>query len=422
MGWSEWDAYGLTVTEADIKANALILEDLSQYGWQYALTDAGWYIDHPAATGDKKYFLDRYGRLIPAANRFPSAADGEGFKPLADWLHARGLKFGIHVMPGIPSRAVAQNLPIEGSAFHAQDAAETGTCSWDKEFHVAKDNPAGQAYYDSMLRLYASWGVDYIKLGCVTTHPFQPSGIRQIAEAIKRCGRPIVLSLSPGPPPAEYADRVADDSQLMRFSEEHWDFWQPTPGESGHMVGLREDFDLFAQWAPHIKPGHWIDGDVLPDGWLWPHPAWGEPRHSRETEDEQRTEFTLWAMARAPLFIGANLTRLDALTRSLMTNQEVIDIDQKSWESHPVENLPPGFEHARVWSAETGTREHPHTYVALFNLDDKQATLRITWKQLGLGEKCTPRSVWDGKQFPPLPRAEVTLPAHGSALFSIEQP
>jgi hypothetical protein len=421
MGWSEWDAYGLTVTEADIKANAAVLADLKQYGWQYALTDAGWYIENPTEpkASEKKYVWDRYGRLLPAANRFPSSTSGVGFKPLADWLHVRGLKFGIHVMPGIPRQAVEENLPIEGSTLHARDAAESETCSWDKEFYVAKENQAGQAYYDSLLRLYAGWGLDYIKLGCVSDHPFHPSGIRQIAQAIRKSGRPIVLSLSPGPPPAESVDALAADSQLLRVSEEHWDFWAPVPGQTGHMVGLRQDFDLFAQWAPRRKPGHWIDGDVLPEGWLGPHPAWGEPRQSRQTEDEQRTEFTLWTIARAPLLMGANLTRLDAFTRSLMTNQEVIDIDRKAWESHPVENLPPGFENARVWIAKTGVREHPHAYIAVFNLDEKPAALHIAWKQLGLGERCTARSVWDGKQLPSSPGLDVALPPHGSALYSI---
>jgi alpha-galactosidase len=180
MGWSEWDAYGLTVTEADFRANATALAQLRQYGWQYALIDAGWYTENPtdANRESRKYVTDKNGQLMPAVNRFPSAANGVGFKPLADWLHARGLKFGIHVMLGVPRQAVMRNLPIAGSSFHATDAADTTqTCSWDSEFYVAKDNGAGQAYYDSIVRLYADWGVDYIKLGCVSDHPFHPSEI-----------------------------------------------------------------------------------------------------------------------------------------------------------------------------------------------------------------------------------------------------
>jgi hypothetical protein len=423
MGWSEWDAYGMTVTEADFKANATVLSGLRQYGWQYALIDAGWYMENPAGVNQetKRYVLDGDGRLTPAVDRFPSAAGEEGFKPLADWLHGKGLKFGIHVMPGVPKQAVMQNLPIAESAFHAVDAADTSqTCSWDGEFYVAKDNVAGQAYYDSIMKLYADWGVDYIKLGCVSDHPFHPTGIRQIAEAIKKTGRPMVLSLSPGPPPQEYENLVAKYTQTWRISEEHWDFWEPSPGIAGHMVGIREAFDLFAQWAPYAKPGNWIDGDLLPVGWLGPHPGWGEPRQSRETEDEQRTEFTLWAIARSPLMLGANLTKLDDFTRSLITNKEVIEINQKSSKSYPVNNLPAGFEHARVWEAVTRANDRPRQYFAFFNLDGKPVKLHTTWKQLGIEGKHATRSLWDGIQLPPSVGIELTLPSHGSAIYRVE--
>lgn len=423
MGWSEWDAYGLTVTEADFKENATVLATLRQYGWQYALIDAGWYIENPVEPHreNKRYILDGAGRLIPAANRFPSATGGAGFKPLADWLHRRGLKFGIHVMPGIPRQAVIGNLPIAGSSFLASDAADTTqTCSWDSEFYVAKDNAAGQAYYDSMVKLYAQWGVDYIKLGCVSDHPFHPSGIRQIAEAIRKSGRPMVLSLSPGPVPIEDVESVTSYARMWRVSEEHWDFWSPLPGQTGHMVGLREAFDLLAKWAPYAREGHWVDGDVLPSGWLGPHPAWGEARHSRETEDEQRTEFALWAIARSPLMLGANLTKLDSLTRSLITNREIIEINQKAWESHPVKDLPAGFEHASVWEAEIKEPGHARSYFAFFNLADSPAALQATWKQLGLDGRQAARSVWDGKRLAPAADIQVTLPPHGSAIYCIE--
>ena len=423
MGWSEWDAYGLAVTEDDFKANAMVLSGLRQYGWQYALIDAGWYVENPTATKQeaRRYVLDKNGRLTPAVNRFSSAADDAGFKSLVNWLHARGLKFGIHVMPGIPRQAVAENLPIAGSSFHAVEAADTTqTCSWDTEFYVAKDNPAGQAYVDAMVRLYADWGVDYIKLGCVSDHPFHPSEIRQIADAIKKTGRPILLSLSPGPPPQHYLDFVSKYAQAWRMSAEHWDFWVPPPGKTGYPVGLREAFDLFEKWAPYVRSGSWVDGDLLPGGWLGPHPGWGEPRQSRETEDEQKTEFTLWAIARSPLFLGCNLTKLDAFTRSLITNEEVIEINQKSWNSHPVKIVAPGFEEARVWEAQTGTIDRPNFYFAFFNLDDKPVKLHSTWAQLGVPGTHATHSVWDSHHLAPSPGVEIYLPAHGSTIYRVE--
>ena len=148
--------------------------------------------------------------------------------------------------------------------------------------------------------------------------------------------------------------------------------------------------------------------------------GWGEPRQSRETADEQRTEFSLWAIARSPLILGANLTRLDGFTRSLITNRDIIEINQKSWKSYPVKGLPPGFEHARVWEALTGTPDQPHWNFAFFNLDSEPVTLHSTWKQLGVGGKHAARSLWDGSQFAPLLGIEMTLPGHGSAIFRVE--
>ena len=424
MGWSEWDAYGLTVTEYDFRANAEVLAGLKQFGWQYALIDAGWYMKNPDGdTKDNKgYVVDANGRLIPAVNRFPSATDEAGFKPLADWLHARGLKFGIHVMLGIPRQAVSGNLPIAGSTLYAMEAADTAhTCSWDSEFYVAQDNAAGQAYYDSILRLYAGWGVDYIKLGCVGDHPFHSSEIRQVAVAIQRSHRPIVLSLSPGPLPPEYVKVAAQDAQLWRFSSEHWDFWSAPPGKNSvHPTGLREDFDLFEKWSSFVKPGSWADGDALPSGRLGPHPGWGTARQSRETTDEQRSEFTLWVFARAPLIMGANLTRLDGFTRSLMTNGTVIGINQKAWESHAVHIPSAETESARVWEAQIDNTGHPHPFFAFFNLNDRQVTLQWTWKQLGLTGSHAARDLWTGKPVALSEGVRVTLPAHGSTIYHVE--
>lgn len=413
LGWNEWDSYGLTVTEADFRANAAILAKLRQYGWQYAVFDAGWYMRDPASATDRGYVWDKNGRLIPADNRFPSSANGAGFLPLAEWLHARGLKLGIHVMPGIPRQAVAGNLPIAGSAYHAADAADTTqTCPWDKEFYVARDNAAGQAWYDSIARQYAAWGVDFIKLGCVSDQPFPAAAIRQISDALRKTGRPIVLSLSPGPPPANEVPLMQRDSQMWRISPEHWDVWNTPPGKD-FPVGLHQDFDLLAQWSRFAKPGSWIDPDALADGWLAPHPAYGRARHSQLTPDEERSEFTLWCFARAPLIEGANLTRLDALTRELMTNRQLLNIDQHARESHPVLQLPAGWEQVRVWEAETDFRGHTRHSFAFFNLQDHPVTLRASWPELRAGSE----SRSDGTSASAPDRLELRLAAHGSAIL-----
>ena len=423
MGWSEWDSYGLSVTESEFRVNAEVLAGLRQYGWQYALLDAGWYLDNPGVQGGRpKYNLDANGRLIPALSRFPSAAPSAGFAPLAAWLHARGLKLGIHVMLGIPRQAVAGNLPIAGSTFRAAQAADTSaTCSWDKEFYVAADNPAGQAYYDSIAKLYADWGVDFIKLGCVSDHPFHPWEIRQISEAIRRTGRPMVLSLSPGPLPQQYAHLAGRYAQMWRVAPEHWDFWDAPPGKSASFVGLREAFDLFAQGSPLVKPGNWVDGDALPDGWLAPHPPVGEPRHSRLTVNEESSEFALWAFARAPLIEGANLIRLDEPTRAFMTDRELLNIDQHATESHPVTGLPFNSGQLRVWEAQTINSGKPRRYFALFNLEDQPMTLQAVWPSLGLqGERHRVRDIWHNRGLAPAESTAVRLPPHGCAVYQVQ--
>jgi hypothetical protein len=417
MGWNSWDAYGFTIDETDYKANASVLATLKPFGWNTAVVDMGWYMANPfgAKTAERDYQLDANGLLLPDVKRYPSSAGGAGFKPLADWVHAQGLQFGIHIMRGIPRAAVDKNMPIAGSSFHAADAADTGdACPWDDGNWGIRDNEAGQAYYDAQMKLYAAWGVDYIKIDCIADHPYRPTEIRQVAEAIKKTGRPIVLSLSPGPTHISRAAEVAALAQLWRIGDDTWDGWTFKPNAWPN--GVREGFDYLGLWYPYARPGAWPDADMLAFGSLTPHPGWGKPRQSRLTADEMRTQFTLWAIARSPLMLGANLTKLDDITRALVTNKDVIQVNQTAWESAPVADLPKGFENARVWSALAGSRTKPTRYVAVFNLDDKPATLKASWQQLGVKGHAA-RELWTGKRGNTL---NVTLPAHGSAIYRVE--
>ena len=429
MGWNSWDAYGLTIDEADYRANTLVLAAIKQYGWQYSVIDEGWYMANPFGSNieARKYLWDANGILIPALDRFPSAAHGAGFKPLADWVHAQGLKFGIHLMRGIPRQVVKENLPIAGTSFHAQDAADTtATCPWDEGNYGIADNAAGQAYYDSMMKLYAGWGLDFIKVDCISDRPYRPTEIRQIAAAIRKTGRPIVLSLSPGPTALDHAAEVGKYAQMWRISDDHWDVWQAQhkPGSGEFPFGIRDAFDRLAEWAPYVKPGNWPDDDMLPWGWLGPHPGWGDPRQSRETHDEQRTELTLWAISRSPLILGANLTRLDDFTRSLIANKEVLAIDQTAVESGPglmpmrAGKTDPFPE--RYWYARTGG-PHPKRYLAVFNLADHPSSADLPWVVFHLTEKShAVYDIWNQKRIPSAKALHVELEPHGCALFRLE--
>ncbi len=237
-----------------------------------------WRIPAGHTLEERKYLWNGNGLLVPDNVRYLSAADGAGFKPLADWVHAQGLKFGIHIIRGIPRQVVAANLPIVGTSFHATDAADTTSpCPWDDGNWGIKDNAAGQAYYDSMMKLYASWGLDFLKVDCISDRPYRPTEIRQIAAAIRKTGRPILLSLSPGPTAISNAGEVAKYAQMWRIADDHWDGWtfEHKSGESEFPFGIRDEFDRLAKWYAYSGPGSWPDADMLPEGFLGPHPGWG---------------------------------------------------------------------------------------------------------------------------------------------------
>jgi hypothetical protein len=422
MGWNSWDAYAFSLDEAQYMANATVLAGVKQYGWQYAVIDEGWYFENPLAKReDLKYDLDANGRLIPVASRFPSAAEGAGFKPLVEWTHAQGLKFGIHIIRGIPRVAYDQNMPIAGTSFHAVDAGDKeDACPWDGTTYGVKNNAAGQAYYDSIIALYASWGVDFLKVDCIADHTYKPDEIKMIAAAIQKSGRPIVLSLSPGPTALEHASVVTPNSQMWRIMDDMWDAWSFPKGVPWGPNGVVAAFDTLAAWQPYAKPGNWPDADMLPWGSLRPHPGWGDARQSRLTQDEEKTQFTLWAMARSPLILGANLTELDDFTKSLITNKDVIAIDQHAYESHPLKNLPVGWEKMRVWVATGAADGNELKFIAFFNLDEQPATVKASWKELGLKTPLTMRELYGGAALKASSSVEVTLPAHGSALFRLD--
>jgi hypothetical protein len=425
MGWNSWDAYGFGIDESAFKANAAVLARLRAYGWQYAIIDEGWYMKDPTGADleSRGYQLDGHGLLIPAVNRFPSAAKATGLRSLADWIHHRGLKLGIHIVRGIPRQAVRENLPIGVSTFRAMDAADVAdTCPWDDGNYGVRDNAAGQAYYDSMFRMYAAWKLDFVKVDCIASRPYRASEIRQIAAAIQHAGRPMVLSLSPGPTDVSHAEEVGRYAQMWRISNDIWDGWtfaHDKPGDD-FPTGVVSAFEDLALWATYARPGHWPDADMLPFGNLAPHPGWGDARASRLTPDEQWTQFVLWAVARSPLILGANLTQLDEFTRSMITNQALIDINQGAWTSRPLTDLPAAYASVRVWIASRADARGDDAIVALFNLGPGPTTIRVDWERLGLGSaRRTVVDLHSGERIGTVRAVDVDLPAHASAVYRL---
>jgi len=325
MGWNSWDCYGPTVTEQEVKANAdYMAAHLKKFGWEYVVVDIRWYVENDKAHGynekDPSITMDNYGRFLPAANRFPSSADGKGFKPMADYIHSLGLKFGIHIMRGVPKLAVERNTPILGSTATAKDIYSTKElCTWLGDMYtVDAAKPGAQEYYNSLFNLYASWGVDFVKVDDISC-PYHKNEIDMIRRAIDRCGRPIVLSLSPGETPTEDAEHVSTHANMWRIIDDFWDNWSQ----------LNEHFSLFEKWIPFMGPGHWPDGDMLPLGRIGIRAERGDNRMSMFTKDEQYTLMSLFLICRSPLIFGGNLPDNDEFTLSLITNEDALGVLEK---------------------------------------------------------------------------------------------
>ncbi len=326
MGWNSWDCFGPTVTEQEVKANAgYMAEHLKQFGWQYVVVDIRWYVDNDKAHGynekDPIISMDEFGRLIPSANRFPSSADGKGFKPLADYVHGLGLKFGIHIMRGIPRLAVEKNAPVFGTPFTARDIYSTHDgSSWLRDMYTVDEGKRGaQEYYNSLFALYASWGVDFVKVDDISS-PYRSAEVEMIRRAIDGCARHIVLSLSPGPTPLAAAGHATDHANMWRIEGDFWDNWPQ----------MEEHFSLFEKWISHMRPGHWPDGDMLPLGRIGIRAEQGDARMTRFTRDEQISLMSLFLICRSPLMFGGNLPDNDPFTLNLISNEEALSLLQRS--------------------------------------------------------------------------------------------
>lgn len=408
MGWNSWDCFGGSVTEDEVVANAeFMAAHLKAYGWDTIVVDIQWYEPNP---GEHRYndvadpVLDAWGRQLPAPNRFPSAKDGS-FKPLADRVHALGLKFGVHMMRGIPKKAVELDLPVLGGDTTASRIADRGNaCTWNPDnFGIDHTAPGAQAYYDSQVAQFAEWGVDFVKLDDVLHPPTQAVEIAAYSEAIDRCGRPIVLSLSPGKALSlAHLDELRRYSEMWRISDDLWDDW----------YGLKEMFQRAARWAPHQEPGSWGDADMLPLGHVGIRAHVGEDRLSRLTIEEQRTMLTLWCVMRSPLMFGGHLPDTPADTLELLQNAEVLALlgNQGSREVVRDHSLV-------VWQADLGDADA----CAVFWLGDEPADLEVHLADVGSAGRTSARDLWEGAEVPVKDGAvRLQIPAHGARLLRLE--
>ncbi len=406
MGWNSWDCYGAAVNEAQVRQNAeYMAKYLKAYGWEYVVVDIQWYQPSASSHAYEPFAplcMDGFGRLMPAENRFPSAKGGVGFKPLADYVHSLGLKFGIHIMRGLPRMAAHNSLPILNCDKTCAEVANPNSiCAWNPDMYGLKcDLPQAQAYYDSIFQLYASWGVDFVKCDDIAReYPHCQREIEVISTACKNCGRDIVLSLSPGAAPLEQARHLQKHANMWRITDDFWDNWPL----------LYAMFERAEKWCIHSGPGHWPDADMLPMGAL--RQCTDPDDWTKFTNDELYTMMTLWCMMRSPLMIGAEMTKNDAFTLSLLTNSDALYANQHGHSAHPV------LEDAGhiVW---TSTGEDGRIFVGLFNTNEEEQPVKLPRCQITQRPLKAIRSIWQNENVP-ADTEYFSVPAHGAVMLAL---
>ncbi len=423
MGWNSWDSYGAAVNEEQFLSNARILADtLLPYGYDTAVCDIQWY-EPSAASNEYRRFarlcMDEYSRLIPAPNRFPSSKNGNGFRSIADRCHTLGLKFGIHIMRGIPRQAVHENRRILNTTATAADIAQPySICPWNTDMYgVNAEADGAREYYDSLFEMYADWGVDFVKCDDIAnTEMFKENPysarreIELICGAIDRCGRDIILSLSPGPAPRSEESHLRDNSDMWRISGDFWDDWEK----------LYEMFGNCSLWQGVSDVGGFPDCDILPLARLCVNaPFLGEMgRMPRFTKDETLTMLTLWSIFRSPLFIGGELNSLEKNTYSLLTNREVLKMSRESRKARELFRREVGGKGEIAWLSESAD----FYYLAVFNTSDITTKTIISKAELPEFSEADVTDLWQGLTLPVSGRAlKLSIPPHGVRLLKLKK-
>jgi len=405
MGWNSWDCYGASVNEETVRKNAKYMaENLAEAGYEYVVVDIQWY--QPTADSHQyKSFaelsMDEYGRLLPAVNRFPSAKDGQGFKALGEYIHCLGLKFGIHIMRGIPRQAAFLNTKIKGTNITAREIAlPNSICYWNPDMYGINTEAAGALeYYNSIFGLYAGWGVDFVKVDDIARE-FHYGEIDLIRKAIDNCGREMVLSISPGASPLEQAEYFKQKVNMWRITDDFWDRWDL----------LEAMFERAEKWAPHSGAGHWPDADMLPVAAI--NQCYGEDEWTKFTQDEQITMMTLWCFLRSPLMIGSELTKLDDFTLKLLTNKDLLKMLSDSFNARQIYRRDDEI----CWLSVSKTGGY---YSALFNTSDKEKEVRINLTSCEIDNVTQIFDLWSKEMIDIADALNVSVKPHGVRAFYI---
>jgi len=407
----------LNKTEEQVKQTADIMAlYLKPLGYQYVVVDYCWYYPYVCSQQCPKQregflpplCLDPFGRYVPAVDRFPSAAAGNGFTALADYVHAKGLKLGIHVMRGIPKEAVHRRLPIQGAGTTADQIAKPETaCKWlNHNVGVDMSAPGAQEYYDSVFRLYASWGVDYVKVDdMIHRDPYLKEEIEAVHDAVARCGRPMVLSLSAGGAKLEEErSHLQAHSHLWRVSQDVWDEWDM----------LKKQFAICEQYQGVGRPDGWPDADMLTIGKLSLNASHGPDRYSYFSDDEALTMLTLWWIFRSPLMIGGDLRQMRTKELDWFCNAEALAANQ--YGSNPRQLFRTDDQVA--WFSDAP--EQGAKFLALFNLSDEKRDVAARLADIGMTGTAAARDLW---QMRDLANCDTQfareIPPHGAGLYKL---
>ncbi len=355
MGWNSWNKFGCNVSEQLIRgqADAMVASGMKAAGYTYLVIDDCW-----------QKSRDADGNIQPDPERFPS-----GMKALADYIHAKGLKFGLY-----------------------SDAGAL-TCG-------GRPGSAGHEFQDA--RQYARWGVDWLKYDWCYTGPRNPEAAYTImAKALRESGRDIVLSICEwgSSQPGRWAPPIG---HLWRTTGDIWDAWQ---GKKEWSHGLLDIVDMNADLWADAGPNGWNDPDMLEVG------------NGGMTTTEYESHFSLWAMLAAPLIAGNDLAKMDTDTRRILTNAEVIRVDQD----------PLGRQGRRVWrqgSQEIWVRtlQGGDRAALLFNRGEKAAEMAVAWELLDLPArlKADVLDLWSGQRSRSVSgRHGGTVAPHGVLMFRI---
>lgn len=431
MGWNSFDSYGTYIYEdAAMKNLEVFAERLAPYGYKYFVIDAGWFGEYELVPGTlypkekhaKKLNINEYGLLQPSKTYFPN-----GLQPVIKRCHELGLKFGLHIMRGIPRVSVEKNTPVKGTIYHARDIADTTSiCKWcSQNYGVDMTKPGAQEFYDSWIGQLADWGVDFIKADDIV--PF-PEEVEAVAKAIKKSGRDIVLSLSPGGRVDESKLDFFKLGNMLRVTPDIWD----------EQIGLDQCFKAWRKWQGKEDKNFFIDMDMIPFGELQvmsPVPEGltgnesqmeikqmkkdgklknvellsgkGFHRQSQFTKDEMYTFITMRALAASPLMMGGNLLTVNDFVFGLLTNAEMIACNQNA----VMGSLKYCRDKIEIWN--TPKKNTNDGWIGIFNRDTENICQYVlSAKDLGLvDENYILKDIWGGSELSF--SQEVPIPANG---------